>query len=362
MGSVAPSEKQRCAMGKQCVWFAQDGEPAKLSDSNPEDICESCRRVGRSATESASSHEELFHAARVLLREEVDDNDLIIPTLAFAARASVADPPWLVQLKDLFLNAGGSSEAWESLWRLFIDTFYTLQPDRIVDGVPILRRVDLYVRVFFDSGPAKPKARVVKEIYIDAYSRSVKPHDVKAKYEKSLKMAGIPWERWDRGSVSYIADKGYLRLLVRSEDTEGVIPIDRITIRSGEQLPFPPPAVVESVYEGVWKHFGNDALTGKQKEGYFKPENLIPACVACYIEGHGELASNPKVPPKVVRALDRYLLEPLGKEGLTLKSASSNRTRQIREAVKNAYPLIDRVDQELRDKRSWRRFSQNLSD
>jgi hypothetical protein len=102
-------------MGKQCVWFAQDGEPAKLSDSNPEDICESCRRAGRSATESASSHEELFHAAQVLLREGVDDNDLIIPTLAFAARASVADPPGLVQLKDLFLKAGGSSEAWESL-------------------------------------------------------------------------------------------------------------------------------------------------------------------------------------------------------------------------------------------------------
>jgi hypothetical protein len=227
--------------------------------------------------------------------------------------------------------------------------------------VPILRRVDLYVRLF-DFDPAKPKAWVVKKIFIDAYSRSVKPRDVKAKYEKSLQMADIPWERWDRGSVSYIADKGYLRLLVRSEDTEGVIPIDWITIRSGEQLPFPPPAVVESVYEGVWKLFGNDALTGKQKEGYFKPENLIPACVACYVEEHGELASNPRVPPKVVRALDRYLLEPLGKEGLTLKIASSNRTRQIREAVKNAYPLIDRVDQELRDKRSWRRFSQNLSD
>ena len=175
-------------------------------------------------------------------------------------------------------------------------------------------------------------------------------------------MANIPWERWDRGSVSYKAYEGYLRLLVRPEDTEGVDPFDQITIRSGEQLSFPPPAVVESAYKGVWKHFRDDALEGKQKEGYFKPENLIPACVACYVEGHGELASNPKVPAKVVRALDRYLLEPLGREGLTLESASSNRTRQIREAVKNAYPLINRVDQELRDKRIWRRFSQNLSD
>jgi hypothetical protein len=74
-----------------------------------------------------------------------------------------------------------------------------------------------------------------------------------------------------------------LRLLVRPEDTEGVDLIDQMTIRSGEQLPFPPPAVVESAYEGVWKHFRDDALQGKQKEGYFKPENLIPACVACYL-------------------------------------------------------------------------------
>jgi hypothetical protein len=291
----------------------------------------------------------------------VVDEDLIIPTLVFAARASVADAPWLAQLKDLFLKAGGSSEAWEGLWRLFIGTFDTLQPDRIANGVPILRRVDLYVRLF-DFDPAKPKAWVVKKVVIDAYSRSVKPRDVKAKYEKSLKMADIPWERWDRGSVSYKAYEGYLRLLVRPEDTEGVDPIDQITIRSGEQLPFPPPVVVESAYEGVWKHFRDDALKGKQKEGYFKPENLIPACVACYVEGHGELAPNTKVPSLVVRALDRYLLEPLGREGLTLESASSNRTRQIREAVKNAYELISRVDQELRDKRIWRRFSQNLSD
>lgn len=149
---------------------------------------------------------------------------------------------------------------------------------------------------------------------------------------------------------------------MRPEDIEGLDSVDQHLLRSGKQLPFPPPAVVESAYEGVWKRFRDDALKGKQKEGYFKPENLIPACVACYVEGHGELALNPKVPSRVVRALDRYLLEPLGKEGLALKSASSSRTRQIREAVKNVYPLISRVDQELRDKRIWRRFSQNLSD
>ena len=162
-------------MGSQCTQAPfLGGEPVPLSSTSSSKLCAQCEEAGLSPDDVPEGHDELFHAARVLFEEGVADDDLIIPTLAFAARASVADKPWLAQLKDLLLKTGGSSEEWESLWRLFIDTFDTLQPDRIANGVPILRRVDLYVHLF-DFDPAKPEAWVVKEIYIDVYSRSVKP-------------------------------------------------------------------------------------------------------------------------------------------------------------------------------------------
>jgi hypothetical protein len=41
-------EPRYCAMDEQCVWFARDGESAKLSSSNADNICESCRRAGLS--------------------------------------------------------------------------------------------------------------------------------------------------------------------------------------------------------------------------------------------------------------------------------------------------------------------------
>jgi len=162
-------------MGSKCTQARfLSGKPARLRSTSSSKLCGRCEEEGLSPDDVLEEHDELFHAARVLLEEGVADDDLIIPTLVFAARALVADPPWLAQLKDSFSKAGGSSEAWERLWRLFIDTFDTLQPDTIVNGVPILRRVDLYVRLFnFD--PVKPKAWVVKKIVIDAYSRSVKP-------------------------------------------------------------------------------------------------------------------------------------------------------------------------------------------
>jgi hypothetical protein len=344
MGSVA--EPRYCAMGRQCTQYPALGEPTKLSRYNKHNIgiCVTCWESGLRLGDSPEEYGELFRAARVLFEKDVSDEDLIIPTLAFAARASASDMPWLTQLKDSLLEAGEGSEAWENLWRLFIDTFDTLQPYRIVDGVPLVWRADLYVRLF-RFNPTQPKAWVVKRIFIEVHSRSVKPRDVKAKYEKSLRMADIPWERWDRGSVRYKADKCYLSLLVRPEDTEGLDFMDQHLLRTGEQLPFPPPAVVESVYEGVWKCFRDDALKGKQKENSYKPENLIPACVAWYVGGYRERTPNTKLRREVVRALDRYLFEPLGKE--ELESTSSNRARQLWGAVENAYPLIDRVDQEL---------------
>lgn len=38
-------EPRYCAMDEQCVWFARDGKSAKLSSSNSDNICESCRRA-----------------------------------------------------------------------------------------------------------------------------------------------------------------------------------------------------------------------------------------------------------------------------------------------------------------------------
>ena len=103
-------------MGSQCTQARfLDGEPARLRSTSSSKLCARCEEARLSPDDAPKEHDELFHAARVLLEEVGADEELIIPTLVFAARASVGDPPWLAQLKDLFLKAGGRSEAWESL-------------------------------------------------------------------------------------------------------------------------------------------------------------------------------------------------------------------------------------------------------
>jgi hypothetical protein len=101
MGSVA--EPRFCAMGSQCTHARfLDGKPVRLRSTSSSQLCAQCEEAELSPDDVPEEHDELFHAARVLLREGVDDNDLIIPTLAFAARASVADKPWLAQLRICF--------------------------------------------------------------------------------------------------------------------------------------------------------------------------------------------------------------------------------------------------------------------
>jgi hypothetical protein len=65
-------------------------------------------------------YRELFRAARLLFEEGISAEELIIPTLAFAAYSW--EKPGLAYLKDELWEAAVGSERWEDLRNFFLNT------------------------------------------------------------------------------------------------------------------------------------------------------------------------------------------------------------------------------------------------
>src|SRR5687767_13292337 len=120
------SERDRqCSRGPACTQYAALGEPAKLSKGNTNGICFACqkadREVGNSAMSVPSEHQQLLHVAHVLVKQDVQDENVIIPTLAFAALS--LDQPALAGIKGSFVEAQGEPQQWKNLELKFSNTF-----------------------------------------------------------------------------------------------------------------------------------------------------------------------------------------------------------------------------------------------
>jgi hypothetical protein len=208
-------------MGERCVSYDKEKRRAtKLSAYSNDDICGACRERRRDAQviptatqgrqvapvdpqPAPEEYRELFHAARVLFEAGVDEEELIIPTLAFAAYSSEKSAVAYLRHELSEVDEGG--EAWEDLRQLFfLNTFNTLEPETVTDGVLVFRHVPVYVNLDpFD--PRKVKTQPVEKITIDVLSRPVKAADVVRQYERALQIGEISYKRSDIGSVSYKA-------------------------------------------------------------------------------------------------------------------------------------------------------------
>jgi hypothetical protein len=153
---------------------------------------------------------DLFGTARVLLRDKVTEEAMIVPTLAFAAagfpaelwkelliagRAENDSDPMLSEAARGLYNHiskdfAGSSLDWSYLAREFSD-FYSARPVTVVDGVVLLRRESVWVESIYES----PVGGVPCEVAISVLqgSKTPSPETVAEAYRHALSEDGVPW-------------------------------------------------------------------------------------------------------------------------------------------------------------------------
>ncbi len=336
--SSLPTERY-CRRGRQCkLYDPNTGRSQKLGRYHQGDLCRQCEQDTDLPEDTPGEHRDLSHAARVVFEEGIVDEYKIVPTLAFAARA--AQNPLLARVRDKFLAVAVGSEDWEDLRQGFLNAFITLDVETVVDGVLVVRHEPFWVGYV----PWDEEAPV-REIVIDVYFRPSRAEDVGDRYERALRSASIPYERWDRGLVSYKAYPDSLRIKVCPLDRSMDLHDEMLIWPQHEQLSFPPPIVVQNTYSALDQSFRHLVLEGRKGGGGFRQETLVPGVCAWYVGDCGKLNEDTSLRDKVVRVLDKHLLGPLGREPLETKS--SDRARKLWQRVREQSKLIQRMDDEL---------------
>ena len=128
--------------------------------------------------------EEIFKAARVLLREGVIEEAQIIPTLALANEIAQGDLVLITAKKQLVAAWEGSSEAWEAEVDRFVRERPNFRPVRVVDGILILEWLPVSVDIRNYPGAG---VQVPREVMITVHPRPrvALPEQVAALYEKT---------------------------------------------------------------------------------------------------------------------------------------------------------------------------------
>jgi hypothetical protein len=305
--------KPRCARGPDCYHvrkLASEKPPTVERDGA---LCGKCERAEPEPDLVLEAHKGLLRAARALLKHGVADEDIIIPTLVFAAVSD--DATGFAKVRPRFAEAGDDDEAWQERRQVWHEAFADLWVERpLLDGVLVVHLKNLSVQPY----PAEPGSEVVGRIRIQVYRRRNTPKDLEHLYGQCLVENGIPHDD-QRGSVGWMFSEGRLWLLVHPEN-ERVHPLGEL--RGGTrnerlpQRPFPSPGVVRGVYEALSPRLPKDVLVDRKRGGQPKPRVLIPACVAWYISGRGEELERSGERPKLTEALNNTLMRPSGLEPL----------------------------------------------
>jgi hypothetical protein len=284
---------------------------------------------------------ELLRVARVLLAKNVAEEERIIPTLAFANRVSAL--PELKSLKDQFAKIEDNGALREQFSADFYPRFRGLLPVAVSDEVLILRSVPMFVNAVRYSG-----ATVVKEVVIDVFMRSVTPDEVAEHYERRLVEEGLAYDKSSQGTFGWRFSDAYLAMTVDSGKELNEGQVARMSL-SGRQPVFPPPQLVAALYESLkgsvnsrrFRGFAY-ALGGRQSGRATSPDNLIPACVAWYLQETGGISDK----HRLARLLNQHLLAPCGKRdvGVTSDNALWKNLDKVADSIKRV---------ELAMQRSW---------
>jgi hypothetical protein len=244
--------------------------------------------------------EVLFEAARVLLKEGVGHEDLVIPTLAFAngvGEGYIA----LADARRRLLAVEHGSKRWEAAVDEFVQACPTFRPVDVVDGVVMLERLPVSVEVRNYAHPRIVIPKIVT-LEIGPSFRMVKPEHVAALYERVLTSAGIPCTEGLQGAMRwrFHTFPGH-RLLIDLEHTHGSdTQVETLVHIYPEGKPvFSHPSTIREYYKmlmgkpegpGFAQH-----LVGRSRGRTPDADTLIPACVAAYLRYSAGIESRKEI-------------------------------------------------------------------
>jgi hypothetical protein len=280
---------------------------------------------------------ELLSAARVLLSEDIRDEDQIIPTLLAAKRASDQESYW-AQAKEKVVR--------RNLERLPDRRIDNLRVVGVVDGTLILEWEPVVAKLVSSSLTAKsgefltyrwqnrtrlrergdqPPYRDGIFIRILPYKRRIQSKEVTSHYQQVLEIEGRQYGNPRDAVMEYEFTGTYLELVVAAG------------VRYSQR--FPAPLLVESFYKGLAQQF-KTRLAGRQAGPGMEPTNLVPACVAFFLRACGGLSS----PKEIEQLLNEHLF---GGAEKYLSGSSASPNAQLWRDVKVAHRQIMRVLDEM---------------
>jgi hypothetical protein len=190
--------------------------------------------------------EALFKAARLLLREDISEEDQVVPTLAFAAEIGRTDSN-LVDVTERLAAAQVSHKRWAAASEKFVLAHPNLRPVRVAQGVLVLEWIPVSVEVIDYSHPkiVMPKMVVIK---VHPHRRMADPEHVGALYEKTLSAKGTAYGNSRTGSMSFRFGSGGLSLQL--EHGLGDVPVEHLRVIYPDGKPvFPHPFWAREYYK-----------------------------------------------------------------------------------------------------------------
>jgi hypothetical protein len=271
--------------------------------------------------------EALFEAAQVLLKEDVSHEDLVIPTLAFANGVGEGYVD-LANAQQRLLAAEQGSDRWEVEVDGFVRACPTFRPIGVVDGVVMLERLPVSVKVHNYAHPhiVMPKTVTLK---VGPSFRMVKPEHVAALYERVLTSEGIPCTEGLQGAMrwEFNTSAGH-RLLIDVEHRYGSnTHVEHLEHVYPEGKPvFPHPSTIREYYKmlmGKPEGPGFAQHLVRRSRGHTPAaDTLIPACVAAYLRYRGGIKGRKEVHRLLNEHVLRGYWKVLPEEGCSLSAVN----------------------------------------
>jgi hypothetical protein len=232
---------------------------------------------------------ELFEAARALLKKGETEEDQIYPTLAFANELGQGLEALIEQKEHLMSAWEDGSDNWADVVDVFSRRHPSIRPVEVVDGVVILERVPMSVRI--DNYPIQD-VEVPRVIVLTIYPHKKPPtlEQVTALYDSELAATGIPHTESREGRFEFSFRNSHLLIEVHHSRTS--IPQEHIgTVFRDSKPEFLHPRLVGAFCKmllGTTSKDGFARLLVPRKRGPIPPpDNIIPASVAFYLRDYG---------------------------------------------------------------------------
>lgn len=245
--------------------------------------------AGHPAESPGERFAALFKAARVLLREQIGDEDKIIPTLRLAHKRG---------------------------WRAPRIQYGTVRVVQVVEDVPILERVGVTAR-----GRRSLLTDVLTHFAITLWPRSkkVSAKEIAGAYEKALKAEGVEWGKTG-GRITYDLNqvRGYYVLLT----------VERSPFSKMREEAWPSPSLVGKVAFAALEEF-SERLVIRRTGPQMSAENAILAMAAYLMKTSLPRGTEIERPKEINQLLNEHVLRQIPSQVELAEGWASSRSNQV---------------------------------